>query len=245
VQPDEARRRIAALGFSAGDTELLVEHFSEAEERGKLGHGFSRVEWLEGLDGFDPTAAPVLEVDAPGFRRYRAADVIGYLALRHVVERELADPPENARVIVAAQCFPTGMLGHYVRKLARAGLVGIATATSPARLPHPAGGVPLAGTNPLAIAIPSGDGRPLVADVSMGRVTYGDVLRGAAAPEDLVPFGGEHAHKAFALAIGLQLVVDAVAAGGYGAFMVVARPVADPVPGLRERAGELRLPGDR
>ena len=39
----------------------------------------------------------------------------------------------------------------------------------------------------------------------MGKVTYGAVLAGLADEEDLVPFGGESAHKAFALAVGLQL----------------------------------------
>ena len=78
----------------------------------------------------------------------------------------------------------------------------------------------------------------------MGRVTYGDVLSGDAAPEELVPFGGEHAHKAFALAVGLQLVVDALAGPDHGAVLVVARPDADPVPGLRLLAEGRRLPGD-
>src|ERR671928_234706 len=108
-------------------------------------------------------------------------------------------------------------------------------ATSPPRLAHPDGGPKLAGTNPLAIAIPSSDGRPLVADVSMGRVTYGDVIAGAASEDDLVPFGGAQAHKAFALAVGLQLLVDALVGEGYGAVLVVARPEADPVPALRAR----------
>jgi LDH2 family malate/lactate/ureidoglycolate dehydrogenase len=137
------------------------------------------------------------------------------------------------------------MLGHWVRKLAEGGLVAALTATSPARLAHPQGGPALAGTNPLALGVPSTDGRPLVADVSMGRVTYGDVLAGKAQPEELVPFGGEQAHKAFALALGLQLVVDALAGDEHGAMLVVARPEADPVPALRERAAGLRLPGDR
>ena len=34
-------------------------------------------------------------------------------------------------------------------------------------------------------------------------------------------------------------------AGGYGAVLLVARPEADPVPGLRERDEDVRLPGDR
>jgi hypothetical protein len=80
----------------------------------------------------------------------------------------------------------------------------------------------------------------------MGAVTYGEVIAGLASEDELVPFGGEHAHKAFALAVGLQLLVDSlVAEPGYGSVLLVARPEADPVPALRARAGGARLPGDR
>ena len=79
----------------------------------------------------------------------------------------------------------------------------------------------------------------------MGKVTYGDVLAGLADDSELVPFGGEHAHKAFALAVGLQLLVDALAGSEHGAVLIVARPEHDPVPALRELAAGGRLPGDR
>src|SRR5204862_987170 len=114
----------------------------------------------------------------------------------------VADPPAHARVVVGRRTFPTGMLGYWVRKLAGGGLVAALTATSPRRLAHPNGGPRLTGTNPLAIAIPSSDGSPIVVDVSMGKVTYGAVLAGLAGDADLVPFGGERAHKAVALAVG-------------------------------------------
>ena len=147
--------------------------------------------------------------------------------------------------MVATACFPTGALGYWVRKLASGGLAAVLTTTSPARLASPEGGPPLAGTNPIAIGVPSSDGRPLVADVSMGRVTHGDVLTGDAAPEELVPFGGDRAHKAFALAVGVQMLVGALAGPEPGAVLVVARPEFDPVPDLRALAGGVRLPGDR
>jgi LDH2 family malate/lactate/ureidoglycolate dehydrogenase len=131
-----------------------------------------------------------------------------------------------------------------VGQLAAKGLVAALTATSPPRLAHPEGGEPLAGTNPHAIGVPSSDGLPLVADVSMGKVTYGDVLVGAAPPEELVPFGGEQAHKAFALAVGLHMLVSSLAGEEHGAVMLVAQPEHDPVPGLRARAAGVRLPGD-
>jgi hypothetical protein len=77
-------------------------------------------------------------------------------------------------------------------------------------------------------------------------VTWGDVVAGLAEEEELVPFGGDQAHKAFALALGLQLLVDIlVREGGHGAVLLVARPESDPVPALRALAEGVRLPGDR
>jgi len=243
MKPEDVEPRIRALGFSERDARKLADHFIAAEAHGKAGHGFSRVEWLETLE-LQPDARPRREIHEPEFERWDGNDALGYLVLAGIVETTLMNRPEYARVIVARRTFPTGMLGYWVRKLADGGLVAALTATSPRRLGHPDGGPKLTGTNPLAIGIPSSDGRPVVCDVSMGRVTYGDVIAGLADEEDLVPFGGEHAHKAFALAVGLQLVVDSLVGEGFGAVLVVARPEADPVPAFRELAAGVRLPGD-
>jgi LDH2 family malate/lactate/ureidoglycolate dehydrogenase len=236
----EVLERLARLGFSDADAQTITDHFLDAEARGKQGHGLSRVEWLETLPvEFDPAARPKRVAEGPGYERWDGNGALGYLTLAAIVEAQLTSPPAEARLVVAQRCFPTGMLGYWARKLAEAGLVAVLTATSPPRLGHPDGGPKLAGTNPLAIAIPSSDGRPIVADTSMGAVTYGEVIAGLASE-------GEQAHKAFALAVGLQLLVDSlVAEPAYGAVLLVARPEADPVPALRARAGGLRLPGDR
>ena len=238
MQRDEGLSRLEALGFEDRDALTLWEHFDDAEQRGKLGHGYSRIPWLEQLEGYDPKAQPSLVVEDPGFQRWNGNGAIGYLALAHAVTAQIADPPAHARLVVCERTFPTGMLGHHVRRLTEAGLVGVLTATSPARL-GPPGGPKVAGTNPLAIGIPGG----VVADVSMGAVTWGDVIAGLASEEQLVPFGGEQWHKAFALAVGLQLFVDAlVSEPGHGAVLLVAQPESDPVPALR--ATGIRLPGD-
>ena len=225
---------------------MLAEHFLAAEASGRMGHGVRRIEWLEAWTELQPDARPRRVVSEPGYERWEGNGALGYLVLDAVVEAQLADPPERARIVVCDDTFPTGMLGHWVRRLADGGLVAALTATSPRRLAHPDGGSKLTGTNPLAIAVPSSDGRPVVADVSMGNLTYGDVIAGRATEDELRPFGGPHAHKAFALAVGLQLLVDALTPSeGFGAVLLVARPEADPVPAFRELAGGVRLPGDR
>jgi LDH2 family malate/lactate/ureidoglycolate dehydrogenase len=238
--------RLEALGFSAGDAAVLADHFHDAEEHGRIGHGLVRVDFLADLPDLDPTARPLRAISEPGYERWNGNGAVGYLVLNAIVEAQLAEPPATARLIVAGKTFPTGVLGYWARKLAEGGLVAAITATSPRRLRHPEGGPRLTGTNPLAIAIPSSDGRPVVTDLSMGNLTYGDVLAGRANEDELAPFGGPHAHKAFALATGLQLLVDALTPDdGFGAVMLVANPLSDPVPAFRDLAAGARLPGDR
>jgi len=225
---------------------VLAAHFEDAQANGRPGHGLVRIDFLAGLPGLDPAARPLRVVSEPGYERWDGNGAVGYLVLNAIVEAQLAAPPPAARLVVAGRTFPTGVLGYWARKLAAGGLVAALTATSPRRLGHPDGGTKLTGTNPLALAIPSSDGRPVVADVSMGNLTYGDVLAGLAVEDELAPFGGVHAHKAFALAVGIQLLVDALTPDdGFGAALLVASPLADPVPAFRELAADVRLPGDR
>jgi LDH2 family malate/lactate/ureidoglycolate dehydrogenase len=236
VERDDGLARLRALGFRDADAEILWEHFDDAERRGKPSHGHARIDWLA-TQQFDPRARPRQVDDG----RWDGNGAVGYLVLARVVSAQIASPPRQARLVVCERTFPTGMLGHHVRRLAQAGLVGVLTATSPARL-GPPDGPKVAGTNPLAIGIPSSDGDPVVVDVSMGAVTWGDVVAGLAREEELVPFGGGQWHKAFALAVGLQLLVDAlVTQPGHGAVLLVARPASDPVPALA--ALGMRLPG--
>jgi hypothetical protein len=267
VLPEEARARIVALGFSEADAETLFSHFDDAERRGKRGHGYARIPWLETLPDLDPSARARREFVAQSHEVWDGSGALGYLTLAVICEAQLREPPDASRLVVARRCFPTGVLGHYARRLAAGGLVALLSATSPARLAHPDGSAPLAGTNPLAIGIPSSDGRPIVVDVSPSKATWGEVIAGVASEEDVVPFGGDQAHKAFALALGLQLLVDALTPAAeaarprsgpregvrghrevpptYGAVLLVARPQADPVPALRALAAGVRLPGDR
>jgi LDH2 family malate/lactate/ureidoglycolate dehydrogenase len=240
VRPEEKLRK---LGFAEPDVEILADHFLDAETRGKLGHGLTRIDWL-GSQEFDPSAQPVKTASYAGFDYWESRGTVGYLVLAAICA-ELADAEPWPIRVVAADAFPTGHLGYWVRWLAEAGLVALLTATSPARLAHPDGGEALVGTNPIAIGLPNPDGDPIVVDVSTAKATYGDVLAGRAQPEDVVPFGGEHAYKAFALAVGLQCLVESFVGETSGIVLLAAKPEFDCFAAtLRERAAGLRLPGD-
>src|SRR6266540_861822 len=113
MTPAEAQERLLALGFAPEDAARLFQQFDDAERRGKLGHGYSRIEWLETLQDVDASARPERVLAEPGYERWHGRGALGYLTLSAIVDSQLADPPAHARVVAAERCFPTGMLGHY------------------------------------------------------------------------------------------------------------------------------------
>jgi LDH2 family malate/lactate/ureidoglycolate dehydrogenase len=262
-------RRAAELGFDGPAAALLADHFLDAELRGAATHGVGRMRWLAGFTDLRPEAVPELVERAEGIARYDAAGALGYLALAGALDAELAQPPAGARLVVVGGCFPTGRLGWFAERAARAGLAALVWANSTPRIVHPAGGPPLLGTNPFCLALPGEP--PTVVDVSMGRVTYGEVLRAFAAGEHLAagaavrpdgspepdpsevianragiaPFGGELSHKGFALALIVELLASALApVEGHAACVLLARPSSQPADAMRRAVRGRHFPGD-
>src|SRR5689334_16821346 len=111
MDADQALARIRALGFSDADAATLFRHFDDAQSRGKLGHGYSRIEWLETQQdvAVDPSARPALVAEHPGFELWEGNGALGYLTLAAICDRLIDRPPEPSRVVVARGAFPTGM----------------------------------------------------------------------------------------------------------------------------------------
>ena len=94
--------------------------------------------------------------------------------LAAVVDAQLADPPAHARVVVCTRTFPTGALGYWVRRLAEGGLVRGDRDLAAAALV--AGRRAARRHESARDRVPSSDGKPVVADVSMGRSPTGTCL---------------------------------------------------------------------
>ena len=128
----------------------------------------------------------------------------------------------------------SGPLGYYTRRMAEAGLVGIAMNTAPTSV-VPLGGVePLLSTNPISIAVPRRDGSSLLLDMSTSAIPFNLIAlaqrNGIPLPEGvavdlvgapttdphrtvdeagrgrLLPFGG---YKGFGLAFMIELLCGA------------------------------------
>ena len=245
INAAEMGRALAAALVRAGATEpdavIQAAHLVEGELRGHASHGIRRLTALRdrlraGLitSGIPPTlgwtGASALAVDGNnGFGPVVAHTTIGELLPRAA--------SNGIAIATIRRNHHLGMLSPYVERIAEAGLIGIVLTTAGGGV-HPWGGaLPLVGTNPIAIGVPSGDS-PLVLDMSTAAVTKGLVLdyaaRGQALPPGVAvdpdgrpttdaaaaaegaisPFGGA---KGYALGIAFGAIVGLLTRTSYGA----------------------------
>ncbi|MCU4161221.1 Ldh family oxidoreductase [Acidiphilium sp. AL] len=237
----EAEERTIAVLVGAGtrtDIARSVAHaLVLAEADGHGGHGLVRLASYAAqvrVGKIDGQAIPEVTQTLPGAIRVDAMHGFAYPALDRVVERLLLLTPEQG--VAVAGVFRSGHCGAMslvVERLARAGLIGMMVANTPAAMAPWGGRRALFGTNPIACAFPFEDD-PVVIDLSLSKVARGHILaaqrRGEAIPEGWArgPDGEATTDPTLALAgtmvpvadakgAALALMVETLAAGLTGA----------------------------
>lgn len=244
-----------ALGLARPDAVEATDGLLIADLRGVESHGLARVPYYasrirRGLIAVGAELSVVRETAAT-----LALDANNGFGL-------VQAPRAMARCIAKAEatglCFATvrgsnhfGIAGTYALQAARSGLGGIAmTNASPLVVPT-FGSRPMLGTNPLAIAVPTGFGPgdpPLVLDMATSAVAWGKIENarrdGAAIPlgwavdeagnpttdafsaRSLTPLGGEPAiggHKGYALGTMVDVLCGPLAGAAWSAHVSGAR----------------------
>jgi len=197
-----------------------------AQMRGNA-QGFAKI--LEGTVGHDPQAGAMTVVAALGATiRIDGARNPGMVVCRRAAD-EAARLAQTHGVGLASAfniASSTGALGYYAGRLAETGIIGIVMAGSPKVMAAHGGVDPVFGTNPIAIAVPTGT-TPLVFDMATSATTLFDVIaardrggtldEGAAVDADgaattdplaalagaLLPFAG---HKGSGLALMIEIL---------------------------------------
>ena len=209
-----------------------------AEADGQTGHGLSRVlsYAAQARTGkVNGHAAPAAEQAAPGVLAVDAAHGFAYPALELATDR-LPALARSQGIAAAAvrRSHHCGAMGLVVERLAKAGLVGLLVANTPAAIAPWGGRRALFGTNPIACAFPRAGTPPVVVDLSLSKVARGQGLaaktRGEPIPEGwavdrdgrpttdpAAALAGTMLPMGDAKGTALALMVEALAAGLTGA----------------------------
>ncbi|WP_210260945.1 Ldh family oxidoreductase [Enterovirga aerilata] len=233
-----SRAALAAAGADEPSADAATRSMLHASRLGIDSHGFrllphyARV--IEGgrVNGrpnlrFQTGAGAVAMLDADHAQGARAA----YAAMERAVE--LAGPFGLGAVAIRNTSH-FGAAGAYALAAAEAGFIGLAACNSDSFVRLHEGAERFHGTNPLAVAVPAGAGRPWLLDMATSAIPYNRVLLyrglgrdlppGAAsdgagrdtcdpfAVEMLAPLGGSFGFKGAGLA-GLAEILSAVLTG--------------------------------
>jgi len=193
----DAMRELSMAAFRAAGTPeetaaCVTDALLLAELDGMPSHGFSRIPFYidqAGSGKVNASAQPVLSHPAPAVTLVDACNGYAFPA----IEQGLREAMPLARrygiaLLGIRRSHHCGMLGHYVEKAAREGLISLAFSNTPSAM-APWGGCRASfGTNPLAFGCPR-QGDPIVVDMSLSKVARGKIMNARQKGESSIPEG--------------------------------------------------------
>jgi LDH2 family malate/lactate/ureidoglycolate dehydrogenase len=170
----------ARCGLAEEDASTFADMLVWASLRGVDTHGVVRLpRYVNLIRGGEMNPAPhmSLALDLPAMTLLDADRAPGPVAMTHATRLAMA----RARIAGMASVLVrgtthTGTLGYYTSLAAREGFAAIAMSASTANMAYHGARAAGVSTNPLAIAVPGGEGGVLALDMATSVVSFGRIL---------------------------------------------------------------------
>lgn len=179
---DEATRLavdgLRRIGYAAREAETIADHLIDCELRGLGFSGLARVLSIADRRGGEQDAPRPIRItrQTPVSAQLDGGDQVGYLVARRATELVIEKASVTGLAVVGASgTWYTGMMSYFAEMITGAGLVGILTSnTSPWVAPY--GGTEAAfGTNPICIAVPTGE-VPFIWDIGVSKIIHAQAV---------------------------------------------------------------------
>jgi LDH2 family malate/lactate/ureidoglycolate dehydrogenase len=194
VSIEEAQSKTALalkkIGWDDDDASLQAEIMTAAELCGN-NQGLVKMYQPELMAPAPGASKPSVERDTLTSAVVNANQAPGMLAAVTAADLAAAKVLKGDTAISIVSAYNTstssGQLAFYVNRMAEKGLIGIALANSPEFVAAAAGGKPVYGTNPLAVAVPTAGGPPFAFDMATSAIALFGVLTAKSKGEPLPP----------------------------------------------------------
>ncbi len=166
------------FGFSEGDSEIITDVLLKADLYGIDSHGTNRIVlYHEQIrNGFiDVTARPQIVLETPVSCVIDGHQAMGQLVSVYAMEQAIARAGiSGVGLVTVRNSNHYGIAGYYSRMAERVGFIGVAMTNSLKAVVPTFGRLPMLGTNPIALTVPS-DQTPFHFDGSTSVVTAGKI----------------------------------------------------------------------
>lgn len=227
-------------GMRQEDAKICAEALSDTDAYGTHSHGTKNLHnYIRKfrVNGADIHAKAVVEKDRPAFAIIDAQNGLGIIPAYHAMELACDKARQTGIAItIVKNSNHYGASGFYANIAAKQGLIGIAMCNVDPNMSVPGSRGKVIGNNPLAYAVPLGNGRSLFLDIAMSNVASLKVVQarkdGRSIPDTwIVDKDGQPttdpshypeegamqpmaAHKGYGMAIMVELLSGVLSGGG-------------------------------
>ncbi|MEP5155381.1 Ldh family oxidoreductase [Planktotalea sp.] len=189
---DFIKRGFAASGLSDHDAGKVAQLMSQADLIGQDGHGVFRMsQYIKRLQAGGMNPSPVFKTleDRAATALVDGDNGLGHLVMQHATELAMKKAETTGVAWVGVRnSNHAGPASLYAMMPLKKDMIGLYVAVASANHMPPWGGTEqLLGTNPIAVALPSGKNPPIVLDMATTVAAYGKVKtakqRGETMPE--------------------------------------------------------------
>ena len=170
-------RVFGSLDLSSQDARTVAEVLVSADLRGIDSHGVARLRrYVRGLKDGIMVPRPRISLlhETPVSARLDGGAALGQVAGKRGMEIAIAKAKASGIGFVAVQnSNHFGIAGYYSQMALNHDLIGIALTNSTPDVVPTYGREVMLGTNPISVAVPAGDERPFVLDMSTAVITSG------------------------------------------------------------------------
>jgi ureidoglycolate dehydrogenase (NAD+) len=174
------RALLAGAGLDGEAADLVADSLVDAEMRGIASHGVTRLRIYTsrlraGL--VDAAGRPAIVSRFPGGGTVDARNAVGQLGACAGVDLAAEGATTSGACVVGVlNSNHCGALGYFARRATRRGLAVLAMSTAPPTMAYFGGRTRAVGTNPICLAVPSGDRPPIVLDIATSATARGKIL---------------------------------------------------------------------
>ena len=171
-----SQKAILKYGYSEDETQIILDMLMYAQMRGN-DQGIVKLIG-DGIPKNKKAQTPTIEKETPATAIINANLSMEAIAMAQAVNLVIEKAKAMGIAIVGTHTGDgsSGAMGYWSRKIADAGLVGIAMSSYPFGMVPPYGSYePLFCTNPIAWAVPT-DNEPIVLDMSSSGISYFGLL---------------------------------------------------------------------
>ena len=251
VDEDALRSHTAAVlrgaGMTADGAAIAAGVLVASDARGIESHGVARLpQYVRLIDSgaLDPAAGPSIERESATTALVDGNNGMGHVAGDYAMRLAIAKARDHdIGVVTVRDSNHYGIAGYYAMLALEHDLIGISLTNSSPLVAPTGGRERMVGTNPIAVAVPTGDGRPFVLDMATSTVPIGrlevyarkglplqtgwavdkageETLDAGEGMEGaLLPLGGVLAtggYKGYGLGVAVDLLTGVLAGGRYG-----------------------------